>query len=112
MNPVQAQPSDTATAAANTAVTLTYAAHTDGQAHVVGEIIASYSAVPTGGNLTIEDGAGTTVFQADITAAGPVAIVFDPPIASRRNTALIITLAAGGTSVVGKLNARHWTIVP
>lgn len=106
--PVKATTPDTATAAANTAVVITYAANAN-RRHALSQVIVSYSAAPTGGNLTIEDGAGTTVFDVAITSAGPTTIIFDPPIGGTANTAMVITLAAGAGAVVGKLNARHFT---
>lgn len=104
--PVKQTSSDKATAAANTAVVITYAA-VPGFAHALHSIIASYSAAPTGGKVTIEDGAGTTVFEADITAAGPTTIPFPVGLMGTKNTALVITLAAGAGAVVGKLNCQH-----
>lgn len=106
--PVKATTADTATAAANTAVAITYTANANVR-HAVKQIVVSYSAAPTGGNLTIADGAGTTVFDVAITAAGPTTITLDPPLSGSYNTALVITLAAGGAAIVGKLNARHYT---
>ena len=100
--------SDTAMAAANTAVVLTYAA-VSGRLNAIGQLIVSYSGTPTGGNVKVEDGAGNTVFQVDIVAGGPTIIPLDDdPILGSANTALIITLAAGGAGIVGKVNASHW----
>ncbi len=94
--------------AANTAAVVTYSADTNRQ-HVISGIAWSYSAAPTGGNLKVEDGSGNTVFSADITAAGPGVILFPVPKAGRTNTALIVTLAAGGASVSGKVSVlNHW----
>ena len=67
----------------------------------------SYSGSPTSGNLKVEDGSGTTVFSIDVTAAGPGFFAFAPALAGRANTALIVTLAAGGSGVSGKVNAGH-----
>lgn len=106
--PVDGLPGDSATAAANTAVIITYAANVK-ERHVLGGVVSSYSAAPTGGNIKVENGVGSTIFQADIIAGGPVSIVFEPPLAGSPNTAMIITLAAGSGTVVGKLNCRHWT---
>lgn len=105
--PKKATTSDTATAAANTAVVITYTAVTGFQ-HCLGGVAWSYDAAPTGGNLKIEDGAGSTVFELDIAEAGPGAVVFDPPLMGSEGTACVVTLAAAGASVVGKLNCRHW----
>ena len=91
--------------ASNTAAVITYAAGGAGVSHVISGVAWSYNDDPTGGNLKIEDGSGTTVFSVDITAAGPGFFVFPEPLRGTANTALIITLAAGGASVTGKVNA-------
>lgn len=88
--------------ASNTAAVVT-AAVAD-RRHAIGGVAWSYSGAPTGGNLKVEDGSGTTVFTADITAGGPGFIPFVPGLAGRANTALIITLAAGGSGVSGKVS--------
>lgn len=95
--------------AAATAAVVTYAADASA-AHIVSGIAWSYSAAPTGGNLKIEDGAGNTVFSIDITAAGPGYIYFEPAKKGTLNTAMIVTLASGAGSVVGKVSViNHWT---
>jgi hypothetical protein len=106
--PVKATSSDKATAAANTAVVLTYAALTGFQ-HVIKWLVVSYSATPTGGNLTIEDGAGTTVFDSHIPTAGPHVVELGEGLMGSEGTALIVTLAAGGAGIVGKVNGLHTT---
>jgi hypothetical protein len=102
--------SDTATAAANTAVAITLAAGGAGVSHIIGGIIWSYSAAPTGGTLTITDG-GTTVFQLDITSSGVKDLFFRRPLKFSANSQVVITLSAAGASVVGKLNVHKWTEV-
>jgi hypothetical protein len=104
---VSALAADVHAPAAATAAVVTYAAVT-GKKHYLYGVTWSYSAAPTGGNLKVEDVSGTTVLTADITAAGPGQLIFDPPIVSSIvNTALIITLASGAGTVVGKLSCRH-----
>lgn len=101
--------SDVHAPSSNTAAVLTYAAVSD-RRHVLSGVAFSYSAAPTNGNLKIENGSGTTVFNLDISAAGPGFIPFDPPLEGSLNTALIITLAAGGSGISGKVNAlSHWS---
>lgn len=96
--------------AANTAATVSYSAAGGGISHVIGGVAWSYNAVPTSGNLKIEDGVGTTVFTADITNSGPGVIPFAPPLKGAANTAMVVTLAAGGASVTGKVNVLgKWT---
>jgi hypothetical protein len=104
--------SDTAAPAANTAASLTYAAAGAGINHLIAGVYWSYSGgTPTGGNLQISDGSNV-IFNMDITAAGPGYVPFDPPKKGTANTSLTITLAAGGASVSGKVNATHWTEGP
>lgn len=104
--PVRRYAADTAAPAANTAAVLTYAASTDGSSHVIEQITVGYDAAPTGGSLTITDG-GTTVYQVTITGTG--AIELNPNLLGGRNAAVVITLAAGGVGVSGRLNVRHST---
>lgn len=95
--------------ASNTAAVVTYAAAGVGVAHVLSGIAWSYSGTPTAGNLKVEDGAAT-VLSLDITSAGPGFIPFDPPKKGAANSALVITLAAGGSGVSGKVSVlSHWT---
>ncbi len=93
--------------AANTAAEVEIAAAGAGVCTVIRGIAWSYSAEPTGGNLKIEDGA-TTVFSLDIATPGAVFVpVFGK---SSANTALTVTLAAGGDDVSGKVNVLEvWT---
>jgi hypothetical protein len=93
----------------NTAAVVTYTA-TPSVKHVISGVYWSYNAAPTAGNLKIEDVSGTTIFSVDITAAGPGFMPFPTPFKSAVvNTAMIVTLAAGGSGVTGKVTARHWT---
>lgn len=97
--------------AANTAAVVTIDAAGAGVCNVVGNGLAwSYSDDPTGGNLKIEDGAGNTVFSMDITSRGAGFIPLDVPLRGSPNTALVVTLAAGGAGISGKVNVlAHWT---
>src|SRR4051794_18599647 len=97
---IPASSSDVHAPASNTAAVVTYAAVSDRQ-HAITGIAWSYDGAPTGGNLKIEDGSGTTVFSIDITAGGPGVLYFDPAKHGAKNTALIVTLAAGGSGVTG-----------
>src|SRR5947209_7971219 len=111
--PIAASTSDANLPASNTAAVITYAAGSAGVQHCLSGVAWSYSAAPTNGNLKIEDGSGNTIFSVDITAAGPGFIPFNPPKKGTAATALIITLAAGGTGISGKINAcGHWTEGP
>lgn len=95
--------------AANTAAVVTKGAGGAGVSNVLASIAYSYSIAPTGGNLKVEDGSGVTVFTQDIVAAGPGVVQFNPPLRGSSATALIVTLAAGGSGVSGKVNAHTWT---
>ena len=96
--------------AANTAAVVTYTAAGAGVSHALSGIAWSYSADPTGGNLKVEDGAGNVVFSLDITKGGPGFIPFPQPKKGSANTALVLTLAAGGSGISGKLSVLgHWT---
>lgn len=93
--------------AADTAAEVEIAAAGAGVCNVIRGVAWSYSAEPTAGNLKIENGA-TTVFSMDIATAGAGFVpVFGKGSA---NTALTVTLAAGGADVSGKLNVLEtWT---
>lgn len=87
---------------ANTAAVVTLAA-TAGWAWIVERIVWSYSATPTGGRLTIVE-TETTVLDIDITSGGPGP--FEVGEEYSAGAAVVITLAAGSGSVVGKLNVK------
>jgi hypothetical protein len=106
LGPADASPFDTVAPAANAAATTGYGG-IGGYSHAIGGVAWSYNGTPTGGNLIIQDGS-TTIFQIDVTAAGPGFIPFDPPLAITAGNALTATLAAGGSGVSGKVNfASH-----
>lgn len=96
------------TAAANTAVVATFAA-VAGQTHRLTLLVVSYSAAPTGGRVTVADG-GTTVLDVDVTGAGVLVVPLPSGgVKGSVNTAMTVTLAAGGVAVVGKLNTARIT---
>lgn len=96
--------------AVNTAAVVNYGAAGAGVSHVITGVAWSYNAAPTGGRITIEDGAGVIVFRQDITAAGPGSILFPMPKRGAANTAMIVTLTAAGAAVTGKVSVLgHWT---
>lgn len=97
--------------AANTAAVVTYAAVSANSSHVISGIAWSYEGTGTlsGGNLTVSAGA-TTVFTIGITSKGAGFIPFQFPKKIAPNTALVVTLAAGGADVTGKVSVmNHWT---
>lgn len=87
--------------AANTAAVITLAA-TENRRHVVHFVQWSYSAAPTGGRLTITND-GALVLDVDITAGGPGG--FNVYKVGGVNKEVVITLAAGGAGITGKLSA-------
>lgn len=111
ITPVEAAAADVHEPAANTAAVVTYAASA-GVKHVITGVDWSYhGGIPTDGNLLIEDVSGTTVYSTDIHEEGPGDVIFPKPKkAAAVNTAMIITLAAGGAGVTGKVSVlNHWT---
>lgn len=97
-----------ATAAANTAVTVTVPA-TAGQANRIQALSGSYSAAPTGGTLTVVVN-GVTILQADITAAGLFTIPLpDGGLECAVGFSAVVTLTAAGAAVVGRLNVAFMT---
>ncbi len=108
--PRAASTADVHAPAANTAAVVSYAAAGVGVSHAISGIAWSYSADPSAGNLKVEDGAGNVVLSLDVTQAGPGFIPLHPPKRGSANTALTVTLAAGGAGVTGKLSVlSHWT---
>lgn len=86
---------------------ITYGAISD-RRHVIAGVRWSYSAAPTGGGLTIQMGSTPdTVYQLDITAAGPGEVSFDPPRSAPANAQVIVTLEGGGGTVRGRLHVDH-----
>lgn len=97
------------TPATNTNAVVTYSA-VSSQSHCISGVAFSYSGgTPTNANLKIEDGSGNTVFSVDVTSSGVGFIPFFPFLRGSVNTALIITLSAGGAGISGKLSVlNHW----
>ena len=92
-----------ATALAGAAVTVTLSAAA-GVYHQVHNVTWSYSAMPTGGRITLVDG-GTTIVDLDLVQdpfdSLPTSML--PILSLLPNTDMVITLAAGGLGVTGKL---------
>lgn len=103
--------SNYATAAANTAVTITYAASGAqvNRPHAIRGLVWSYSGGTPVGSLTITEG-GTTVFSIDITSEGPGFINWPLGAGTSSNIELAVTLAAGGSDIVGKLNVLNYDL--
>lgn len=104
-----ASTNNTATASANTAVTITYSAGGSGNYHVIDGILASLSNDPASAvSLTVTDG-GSTVMQVNLTRGGAAPI--DYPIKGSANSAMVITLAAAGSGIIGMLNIKNKRVV-
>lgn len=98
------------TPASNIAAVITLITAGVGVSNVISGIAWSYTADPVGGNLMVENGSGIVIFSVDITNQGPGFIPFNPPKKGSTNTAMIITLSAGGVGVTGKVNLLNsWT---
>jgi len=93
--------------AADTAAVVTLATTGTHRYHVIGSVYWSYDDDPTGGRLYIDYG-GNFAFDIDITAGGPGFVFWQPPVEAAKASYVIITLAAGGAGVTGKLNVHAW----
>jgi hypothetical protein len=101
---VDATPTNVAVSSAGAAAALTWAA-VPGQRHTLTSIFFSYSAAPASpALLTIEDGSGNIVFETDVTASGAGPLDLGCILRGTVNTAMIVTLGAGGGSVVARLS--------
>jgi hypothetical protein len=91
---------------ANTAAVITLAA-TENCRHVIDKVFGGYDAVATGGSLTIAITVdGTAVSMAfPVYGIYPVILDFDKPLQADEDTAVTITLAAGGAGIIGSINA-------
>jgi len=88
--------------AANTAAVVTVAA-VEEEIHVVVYILLSYNAAPTNGRLTVVSGS-TTLLDQDITSEGLAPLPIEAGIHNgTKNEAMVVTLAAGGSGVIGNL---------
>lgn len=108
--PVMAHPNGHAEET-NADAVLSYGSPGETRCHVVAAIHGSYSGTPTGGAITIEANVNetdTVFFEQGISAGGSFSITFNPPKAFPAGAALIITLAAGGADIVGRVNCEHW----
>ena len=94
-------------AGTNSPVAVTLAAQAGMRHHILG-VTWSYSGAPTGGRLSTTGLEGDE-FDVDITAGGPGAMLM-PPAVSTRGGEVVVTLAAGGAAVVGKLTVFALTV--
>ena len=92
-------------APANTDATFTVNG-VSGQRTYIHSVLASYSAAPAGGRLTIRGKRSDRVIDLDITAAGATPLAIDPNgIPFDVGEDVELRLFAAGAAVVGKINA-------
>lgn len=104
--PIPWDPNATTVNAGGADVSLTFTPTDPDKFVEIGQIEVSYATAPTNGGVTITDG-GTTVWQIDISAAGPQFIQFLQPRAARvKGNSIVVTLKGG--TVVAKLNVHAW----
>jgi hypothetical protein len=98
--------------AAATAAVVTIAASTEPgvKRHILRWVVVSYSETPTGGRLTVVHGSRTTL-DVNITSADPIPLrdlmIFND--LANANEAMVVTLASGGGTAVGKLTIGYQT---
>lgn len=95
-------------AAANANAVVTVAADVN-EFWLIDAIGWSYSGAPTGGRLVAAIG-GVTLIDIDVLVGGPGLLEFNKPFyktAETKNEPLVITLHAGGGSVIGKVYCRY-----
>lgn len=108
--PVACAAADIHVPAVDTAAVVTYGA-VAALRHSITGVAWSYSGgIPVGGRLRITDD-GATVLDIDIAEEGAGLLTFPKPKRSAAvNTAMVVTLAAGGAAISGKVNLlNHWT---
>ncbi len=106
----------TAVSGAGAALSITYNApagsnYKDGldRKNVIAQVTFGYDADPqAGATLLIKDGS-TTVFTVPVIKGGMQTITFTPPRPITANAALVITLSAGGGSILGYINPTVYT---
>jgi hypothetical protein len=81
----------------------------EGKSHYVVGIVASYGEAAGGGEVNFNEGEDTRVtgYAKDTT---PLIIILPKPYKAAANTAVSLTLAAGGAGVIGKANLIGFTI--
>ncbi len=95
----------------NAAAVVTLAAAGSAFCNAISGVAVSYSGTPTGGYVKVQNGSAV-VFDVDIAAGGPTIIDFGSLLVGSANTAMTITLAAGGSGIVGRLTPLGVAVVP
>ncbi len=97
---IPVNPNYLAISSSNSAGVVTLPAPTAGYAWLVTGVYWSYNGTPTAGNLTAND--GSDEFDIDITTSGPGFVMFNTGFIFARAQAVTLTIAAGGSGIVGK----------
>lgn len=92
-------------AAVGAAVNVGYPAEPSVQ-HVLHSISHSYTGSPANGFVRVLDGS-VEVFRRGISAAGPFAYNWDPPMLGTKGNSMTVTLGAAGAAVSGDLSVYH-----
>jgi hypothetical protein len=108
--PITVAAADIHAPGSNTAAVVTYAAAAAGISHVITGIDVAYDVAPAAAKLlTITDG-GTVIYSTFLTVAGVAHLPFPHPKKGAAASAMVITLAAGGSGVTGVVSVlNHWT---
>jgi hypothetical protein len=97
-------------AARQAAGTVTVAAPGAGIHNLIAQVQVSFFGTPSGtSTVTVQSGAGTTVFQAFLTA-GNNTFNFSPPLLAPQDTAMLVGINPGGGTAI--TNVLAGTIVP
>lgn len=94
-------PAAAQTPSSNADAVCTMSAPTDGSRWVLSSVGFGYSATPTGGQLIIAWGSVSETYY--IAAAGPVVMSWSQAKRFPANTAVTITLKAGGSGIYGSV---------
>ncbi len=107
LKPERYQASDTHSPSSNTAAIVTLVGAT-GSSHVLCSIDYSYAGTGTltGGLLTVTDNS-VVVWQVGVFAKGQAHKTFSPPMEAAYASNLVVTLAAGGSDVLGVVSLGH-----
>ncbi len=97
----------------NTSAIIAYSSAV-GVTRIIGGVAWSYAGTGTlTGVLEIADESNNVVFNVDITSLGPGFIPFNPPITTGIGHGITVTLGAGGSAILGKVNVlSSWSISP
>ena len=95
-----------ATGAAGAVTTITLGAPSAGKRRCLSGVVWSYSAAPTGGRLTIAS-TGQPTFDVDTPAIGLNQLDPSQTFRGMPDQTVVVTLAAPGGAVIGKLNVLN-----